>query len=244
MNWWRTLRESRRLSPQMVEQVEPDERLQLGEALRSWLEAAFSGGDGAEQLEAQALVRLRGDPDRSLRDIATAHNQAGEDEYLLRWALVYGASQLRVPVSLDFLAGVLDAEIPPERSSDIHHSTVAEETTIRCQAVRGLAGLASGGDARARGSLLSQLSHPSLTVRVIACQAVRDLEQDPVAEAEIRRRLPDEDAERVLNVRRLSVDELEPLLDGTARVRAPRPPGGESGTDLDLGAAQPPAVSR
>ena len=244
MNWWRTLRESRRLPPQTVESVELGERVEVSEPLRSWLESAFSGGEGAAEREAEALARLRSEPERSLSDIVMAYDRAREEDYPLRWALVYGAGQLGVRDGLAFLERVVASDLPPERSSDIHHSTVAEETSLRCQAVRGIAALASRADDLARESLLAQLSHPSLTVRVIACQVARDLELDPVKDEEIRQRLPAEDAEHLLSIRRVSVDELEPLLSGTARVTAPRPPGGESGAELNLGATKPPTAGR
>jgi hypothetical protein len=245
MSWWRALRESRRLRPQTVESIEPGQRLEVSELLRLWLEAAFTEGEGAEQREAEALARLRAGTERALSDIVSAYDQAREDDYALRWALVYGAGQLGIGASLGFLERVLEAEIPPERSNDIHlFSTVAEETSLRCQAVRGISSLASAGNDDARASLLTQLSHASDTVRVIACQVLRGLPGKPVADEEIRRRLPPEDAERVLTIRQISVEELEPLLGGAARVTAPRPPGGESGTGLDLGASRPPTVAR
>ncbi len=211
----------------------------MSEPVSAWLRVAFSEGEGAEQREAEALARLKVETDRALSDIEATYDRAREDDYPLRWALVYGAGQLGVPASVAFLERVLEAEIPPERSDDIHlFSTVAEETSLRCQAIYGMASLASAGDDRARASLLAQLSHPSYTVRVIACQVLRGFAGDD----EIRRRLPAEEAETVLTIRQISVDELEPLVEGAARVTAPRPPGGESGTELDVRAARPPTV--
>jgi hypothetical protein len=211
----------------------------VSEQLSTWLRAAFSEGEDAEQRESEALARLRIEPDRALRDIEATYDRAPETDYPLRWALVYGAGELHLADAVAFLERVLESEIPSERSDDIHlFSSVAEETSLRCQAIYGMAFLASAGDDRARASLLSQVSHPSYTVRVIACQALRSL----VSDDEIRKRLPNEDAEAVLAIRRISVDELEPLLEGAARVSAPRPPGGESGTALDFQAARPPTV--
>lgn len=243
MSWWQTLRQSRRLPPQTVEPIAVGDgfEFEMSELLGAWLRVAFSESEDAEQREGDALARLRAEPDRALSEIVMTCDRAREHDYPLRWALVYCAGQLGVADSLGFLEGVLESEIPPERSNDIHlFSTVAEETSLRCQAVRGMSYLASTGDNRARASLLAQLSHPSYTVRVIACQVLRELTGDD----EIRKRLPSEEAEAVLAIRQVSVDELEPLLAGAAQVRAPRPPGGESGTELDVRAAQPPTVAR
>jgi hypothetical protein len=245
MSWWQALKEGRRLRPQTVEPVEPGERLEVSEPLGTWLGAAFGEDEGAEQREAKALAQLRAQPEGSLRDIVTAYDRAPEHEYALRWALVYGAAQLGLAASVGFLARVLEEEIPPERSNDIHLlSTVAEETSLRCQAVRGIADVAEGGDDRARESLLAQLSNPSYTVRVIACQALRGLRQKPVPDDEIRRRLSADEAEGILAIRQVSVEELEPLLVGAVQVTAPRPPGGESGTELDARRTQPPIAAR
>jgi hypothetical protein len=244
MTWWRALRESRRLRLQTVEPVELGERPEVSGLLNAWLEAAFSEGEDAEQREDEALARLRGESERALSDIVVAYNRAGEDDYSLRWALVYAAGRLGVGASLAFLDHVLEEEIPPERSNDIHlFSTVAEETSLRCQSVRGISSLASAGDDQARESLLAQLSHPNLAVRIVACQALRDLAEGAITDEEIRTRLHPEEIERVLTTRRVPVEELELLVRGAARVTLPRPPGGESGTELDLGAARPPRVA-
>jgi hypothetical protein len=244
MSWWRALREGRKLRPQTVEAVEHSERLEVGELVGTWLEAAFTAGEGAEQREAEALGRLRAQREHALTEIATTYTRAGQGHHSLRWALVYAAGQLGGRDSLAFLERVLEQEMPTERSNDIHlFSTVAEETSIRCQAVRGISSLASAGDELARASLLAQLSHPQLTVRVVACQEVRDLPGEPVLDQEIRGRLHPEEIERVPTTRRVSLEELEPLLHGVGRVNVPRPPGGESGTKFDLGAARPPKVA-
>jgi len=238
------LRESRRLSPQTVEPVEPGERLEVSGLLREWLDVAFSEEEDAEQREAEALARLSAESERSLSDIVTVYNRAGENDYALRWALVYAAGRLGVGASLAFLERVLEDEIPPERSTDIHlFSTVAQETSLRCQSVRGMSLLASAGDDQARASLIAQLSHPNLAVRIVACQEVRDLPEGALPDEEMRRRLHPEEIERVLTTRRVSVEDLEPLVHGVAHVPLPRPPGGESGTELDLGAARPPRAA-
>jgi hypothetical protein len=244
MSWWESLREGRRARPQTVEPVGHGEVPAVSGPLGTWLRAAFAADEPVEQHESEALARLRDEPERSLAEIAGAYDGAPQHDYALRWALVYAAGQLGSAAAVDFLARILDAEISPERSSDIHlFSTVAQETSLRCQAVRGLAGLAARGSDRARLSLLEQLSNRSYTVRVIASQVLRELPGQYVADDEIRRRLPADEADTVLAIRKVSVEELEPVMTGAVSVTAPRPPGGESGTELNLRDARPPAAT-
>ena len=235
MSWWSDLLENRRLRPQTVAHVDqggarPGE---MGDALRSWLTAAFGGGDGAEVREAAALARLRADPDRALADISAAYQNAPERHYALRWALVYAAGKLQTVSALAFLERVLADAIPPEQSHDIHlFSTVAEETSLRCRAVEGIASLAAMPHAGAQSALVKQLRHPSFTVCVTATLALRALPGRPIDDDEIRRLLPGSEAERVFAIRRITVQDLETPVEPGPRRTTPRPPGGLSGTDL------------
>jgi hypothetical protein len=246
MNWWKNLLEGRRLRPQTVALLDPrnGRSLEMSDSLRGWLAAAFSVGEGTKDREAEALGRLRADPERALAAVASAYEQAPEGDYAGRWALVYAASVLETPASLAFLERVLREPIPPERSNDIHHfSTVAEETSLRCRAIHGIAALASHADDPAVESLLNQLTHPSYTVRVTACQALRELPGRPVADDVIYRRLPAEEADRVFAVRRALVEEMVTPVEARARAAVPRPPGGESGREISrFGERRPPQI--
>jgi hypothetical protein len=234
MSWWKNLLEGRRLRPQTVAPLEPqgDHSVEIGEPLRGWLDAAFGAGEEAGRREAEALDRFRADPERALAEVTAAYERAPEGDYALRWALVYGACQLRTQASLAFLERVLEEPIPPERSHDIHHfSTVAEETALRCRAVSGVADIAARTGDLALKILLDQLAHPSYTVRLMSRQALAELPGRPVPDEDIRSRLPPDEADRVMSMRRILVEDLPPPIEGAVRAKAPRPPGGESGID-------------
>lgn len=165
MGWWTKLREGHDLRPDTTAPVAPKTTLKMSGELRAWLQAAFSS-PGSTANEAEALARMQEDPVRSAKQLRDVYDQAEEQNYSLRWALVYAAGQLGEPVAISFFDHVLRAPIPPERSDDIHHfSSVAQETSLRCRAVQGLASLAAKNNDEALQSLLRQLGHPSFTVR-------------------------------------------------------------------------------
>jgi hypothetical protein len=247
MSWWKNLLEGRRLRPQTVAPLEPqgDHSVEIGEPLRGWLNAAFGVGEEAGRREAEALDRFRADPERALAEVTAAYERAPEGDYALRWALVYGACQLRTQASLEFLERALQDPIPPERSHDIHHfSTVAEETSLRCRAISGIAAIAARmDDDRALGILLDQLAHPSYTVRVMTSQALVNLPRRPVPDEDIHSRLPSDEADGVMAMRRITVQDLPTPFEGEVGARALRPPGGESGVDgQEAGERRPPRV--
>jgi hypothetical protein len=245
VTWWRDLMASRRFRPQTVESARQASPLELDEAVRDWVQHAYDPAETARPLEETALGRLRAQPERSVGALSEAYGRAPEEDYDLRSALVYCAGAMGTRAALGFLARVVEAEIPPERSNDIHHfSTRAEETSLRLQAVRGIEALASSGEGEARSLLLEQLAHPSYAVQVIALQALRQLpEQRRLADDELRRRLPADRVDEMVAVRRVSVEGLGTLVEGTATTRSPRPPGGESGVDFDARDADPPRAS-
>jgi hypothetical protein len=145
-----------------------------------------------------------------------------------------------------FFAEVLRTPIPPERSHDIHHhSTVGEEVGLRIRALQGLATLAARANEAARDRLLEQLNHPSFAVRCMACLALRELPGAPLSDEELRRRLPREDVDRVLALRRASIQEISTPVEVGAHVLPPRPPGGQSGsTEFNHESRRPPRIGR
>ena len=222
------------LRPQTVAQIEATRPHEMSDMLRSWLAAAYGTGAGASAHEADAFARLRADPQRALADIAAAYRNAPERSYPLRWALVYAATKVQAAQALPFLDGVLADAIPPEQSDDIHlFSTVAEETSLRCRAVEGIASLAATHP-DARNALVKQLRHPSFAVRVTATMALRELPGRPIGDDEIRRQLPSGEADRVFAIRRMTVKDLATPVEPGPRPTTPRPPGGLSGTDLRI----------
>jgi len=248
MGWLSGLFGGHGLRPQTVGPVETrDGRVpEVSELLRAWLEAAFSAGEQAEAREAEALRRLRADPARAVADIMAAYERCPATAYALRWALVYCAGRLQSHVSLPFLVRVLQDPIPPEGSQDIHlFSTVAEETSLRCRAIHGIARMVPQAVEQATANLLDQLSHSSQTVRVTACQVLRELPGRPVPDTDIRRRLPPEEADWVLGIRRVSIQGLMTPIEPRKPAARPRPPGGVSGADLSrFGEQRAPRIGR
>jgi HEAT repeat protein len=245
MSWWGQLLESRRLRPQTSAPGDGDDRasLALDDLTRAWFEAMFSMGERAAEREAEELARLRADPVRALAGLTAAYDQAAESDYAFRWALVYGVGQLKTAAGLPFLERILHDEIPPEQSDDVHHlSTVAEETSLRFQAIHGIAALASDSDSRAVAALLDQLTHRNYGVRVMAAQALLALPGRPVSKEDLRKRLPSEEADRVLEIRQTSVERIAPPVEPGARPSVPRPPGGESGSEFDGVERRPPRI--
>jgi hypothetical protein len=244
MGWWRRLREGNHLRPDTTAPAAAPMTLNVSGELQNWLQAAFHGPGSADS-EVAALARMRRDPVRSAEELRNLYDQAGEQNFALRWALVHAAGQLGEPVTIGFFEQVLRAPIPPERSNDIHHfSSVAEETSLRCRAVDGLASLAAKNDDNALQSLLQQLKHPSFTVRAMACLSLRELPGGPLNEADIRRHLAPEEIDRVLAVRRVSIQEATAPEEPRASRRIRRPPSGEFGVDATRPGRRPPRISQ
>ena len=171
MSWWNTLL-GRGFSPQTTSatrttEVDPD--------LARWLEAAYDAGSWDEGSERQATDRLR---ERGADGVAAVSQAfwAHPEDHALRWAAVRCASDIGGTDAEDFLAEVLAGDLGPETSRDVHHfSSVAEASSQRMQAVRGLAAGAATGNERASGALAAALGDPIDVVRYAAYVAVREL---------------------------------------------------------------------
>lgn len=170
-----------------------------------------------------------------------AYKLAPETEYAFRFALVYAAGEIRSPVALGFLEEVLAKEIPPERWPGGHQrSTVAQETSIRCQAVEAIAGIAAIPDAEGLSSIVRIVRDLDYAVRVMAAQAIRDLPGRPITDEQIRQALPKGEAETILAMRRVPVTELT-VEEVPVRNRGLRPPPDADATDrIQIAGRRPP----
>ena len=238
-----SLWEGRRLRPQTVAPSGRGDAPPVGALVREWLDAVFTPSDASEAREREAMERLRADPTATLEQLADAYRTAPEADYALQWALVYAAGQLRHPDAVDFLREVLAAPLLPERSRDIHHfSTVGEQISQRLQALSGVAGLATSDD-RALGVLLDQLQHDNHAVRVIACQLLTELPSGRASVEDIRGRLPaDADADEILSIRRMPVEQLvAPEVERSQR-QMPAPPMVDAHAGPRQSTRRPPTI--
>jgi hypothetical protein len=143
--------------------------------IAAWLAAAYDTAGWDERTERDAVERLRSRGADGMTAVAHAY-WAHPTDHSLRWAMVRCASDVGGGDAEAFLADVLAAEIGPETSHDIHNfSSVAEESSQRMQAVRGLAAAAAAGSERAVAALAITLDHPVAAVRYVASVVVRDL---------------------------------------------------------------------
>ena len=242
MGWWATLREGRNLRPNITAPTNAPVPPRMSEAIREWMNVAFSGDVPAER-EAAALAALRADPTRTIQELRALYEQTPHQDHSMRWALVYAAGQLDERAAIGFLEDVLRAPIPPERSRDIHHfSSVVEEVVMRCCAVEALASLAAKGDREALEALLHQLRHPSFSIRATACLSLRELPGVPVSEAQIRERLAPEQSDRVLALRRGSMNEAVVPTEPGARTPLLMPPGTRPGVEPAPSRRRPPRI--
>lgn len=172
MTWWERLFADRGLRPQTTS---PASTVSVATDVAAWLQAAFETASWDELAEREAVERLRSRGAESVEAVAHAY-WSHPDDHALRWAMVRCASDLGGDHAEAFLAEVLLTEVGPEASRDVHHfSSVAEESSQRMQAVRGLAGPAAAGSERATAALGAALDHPITVVRHAAFVAVRDL---------------------------------------------------------------------
>lgn len=247
MGWLSKLRDGLRYHPQTTVPVARPATT-LDPALRAWVDAAFGAGPDAAAKEKEALERLREASERAQASIERAYTESREDEYSLRWALVYAAGQLQAAAAVPFLDRVAREPQGRERSRDLHHfSTVAEDTSRHCRAVAGLAAIAAGGDATALAALVAQLGNASYAVRATTVLELRALSGQPVSDAEIRERLGS-DAEEIMAIRRVAVRELVPAEQQRKESDlAPPPDSDESAarqSQTSFGKSRPPRIGR
>lgn len=196
-------------------QTTAPDRLRLRPApdVQAWLAAAYA--DDAQDREREALEALRERGQRSVDDLAEGYWRAGEADVALRWSLVHCAVLLALPETTGFLADVVAAPIPPERSHDVHEfSSVNEEVTQRFRALQGLHDRAASRDGLAVDALLEALDHPVVAVRAVAYQHLREL-PDGIVDPERLRRLSADDREQFDRLRRVDVERLEDLRPDT-----------------------------
>ena len=208
MAWWKRKRSRHpAFSQPLVTDV-----LDLSPALSTWFGAVMGGADDSVALEHVRQEQAEG------RDVLVdAYRRAPESELYVRWALVYCSSRFADPNTLPFCAFVLDSLVPPERSNgDEHGSTLVREIMIRLQAVDGVAAVARTDEAAVQ-VLLKHLTHPLYAVRVAASQALRELPGRPIPDEAIHERLPADEADQVMAIRRVDVTELRARPEGRSR---------------------------
>ena len=173
MSWITELLQSRRLRPQTTS---PKGTVAAIDAsVKAWLDAAYGVEEGSERQQSEAVDRLREQGPAAIESVAGEY-WSNPHEYALRWAMVRCASEVGGDDAAAFLAEVVAAEVGPETSRDIHHfSSVAEETSQRMQALRGLRAAADSGISGAAESVLEALSHPLTAVRYTAYTQAREL---------------------------------------------------------------------
>lgn len=182
--------------------AERERLVELPSELRRWVRAAFAAD--AEDEERRLIAQLASNAERTTTDLSRVYWRLGDDDASLRWAMVHCAARLQSPSATGFLTEVLDADIPPERSTDVHlFSTVAEEVAQRMRAIEGLAELL-GTDDRAAAPLLRALRHPVFAIRAATYLAVRD-RIDP---ARVEDAVDESDREELHALRRIRVAQL------------------------------------
>lgn len=170
------------------------------------LELMYSPGPEAESQLEDHLVEMRERPAEVVNDLRSTYRSTPADDFSHRWSLVHLAGQFGIGECAEFLAEVIEAEIPPEQSTDIHdHSTVSEESKIRYTALDGLERLAGDGSVAARQALEDAVRHPVAAVRAMAIVAVTSL--DPRARARLDDEVPESDR-WMLSLRRTAVTDV------------------------------------
>ena len=175
---------------------------EISDDLRRWLHAAFAVDDDAQ--ERRLIERMSADAARTVVDLESVYWSSGDEDASLRWAMVHCACRLNSPATAGFLIEVLEAEMPPEQSTDVHlHSTVAEEVSQRMRAIDGLTALLDRDESVA-DPLLRARRHPVFAVRASAYLALRDRVSDDWIDDSI----VDADREELNRLRRIDVREL------------------------------------
>lgn len=159
--------------------------------LSNFLRTMNALGPDAEDNYERALREMKRNASGLTMTIARAEAACPQDNYQLRWGLVYAAVQMHHASTLPFLKKLVLTEIPPEETLTPHSSsTVAEETIIRTTAVEGIGYLAKKGKKEALNSLFEFLTIPSISIRRASVQEL--LKVDKRLRAKISSLLPKE----------------------------------------------------
>jgi len=193
-----------------------------------FLEVMNGIGEEAESAYQEALEDLRTNPEETIIAIAQAEARCSRDDYNLRWALVYAATQMQHDSALPFLYNMAFTPIPTERSAVPHsYSTVGQETILRTTAIEGIGTLAAAGNERASQILFESLSIESTSVRRASIQALFKVSSD--LRERIAEYLPS-NYHFLLDVQPMQVSEVQQVespqrhLREEARLDKPTPP--------------------
>ena len=133
--------------------------------------------EGAARRHRVSVVSLRSASEelqrQMLSELIAAYARLPEAAYRLRWLTVSALADLERSEALETLSAIALSELPPERLSqlDPHASSQGEELAIRLATVRGVARLASRGNATADSRLLEMVeSSPHRAIRLQAIQ--------------------------------------------------------------------------
>lgn len=180
------------------------------------LQLMYTPSPEAESQIENRLVQMRERSVEVVNDLRLAYRSTPSDNFSRRWSLVYLAGELNLGECADFLAEVIDAEIPPEQSTAIHdYSTVSEESKIRYTALDGLERLASDGSAAAQQALEAAARHPVAAVRALALVAVTSL--DPRAQERLSDTVPEPDR-WMLSLKRTAVTDVPQVPDPAGHI--------------------------
>jgi hypothetical protein len=248
---WRTLR-SRWPTDSVHPITDTGDEGTTSPEIRRALQLMYTPGQAAESQLEHHLTEMRERPEASVEDLRSTYRSTPDDDFSLRWSLVYLAGQLAVNECVGFLAEILDADIPPERSIAIHDfSTVSEESKIRYAALDGLERLAAEGSELARQALASAVNHPVASVRALAIVAVNSV--DPQSRARLDDEVPEADR-WMLALRRTTVTDVPQVLDPAGQIhpsitRIPIRPAPELDSEIPVTTPQrpwrrPPTVGR
>jgi hypothetical protein len=193
-----------------------------------FLEVMNSVGDDAQRYYQEALENLRANPEETIIAITQAEARCSRDDYNLRWALVYAATQIQHDSALPFFSNILFTPIPRERSALPHsYSTVGQETILRTTVIEGVGGLAAAGNERAVQVLLESLSIESISIRRASIQALFKVSSD--LRERIAEYLPS-NQHYLLDIQPMHVSEVQQVesperhLREDARLDKPTPP--------------------
>ncbi len=201
---------------------------EIGPLLHNFFVSMNQIGENAQADYEEALEQLRARPDETIAEIARVERLIAEENYPVRGALIFTASELRHPAALPFLTNFVQTRIPRERSQHVHtFSTVTEETILRTTAVMGVEQLAMADNRNALEALFTFLEVPSLSIRRAAVQAILATKEGQGLRTRVAALLP-ADQQFLLDIKRVGVHDVPQitnpqrhLVSTTARTAPP-----------------------
>jgi hypothetical protein len=150
-------------------------------------------GECAEQNYKCAIEKILKNKSNVLKIITDELSEMPAEKYLDRWSLMYLLIELKSSKSLNYLAEIIESEIPPEKSKSAHDfTTVGEEVIIRTTAVEGVFRLAFDGDKNALEILYKNITNKNFSIKRACIQAILEIDKEN-GEKNIIKRLPKEE---------------------------------------------------